>query len=279
MNKNYGFIPSVIDPDTHYILGDGMLTPPVLMPNGHGWGAYLPTDDFQSNSSLETDNCTNYGTLHALATLGKKKFGPQFQTALSERYTGVMTGTTQGGNDPHKVIELIRTACGVVPAVFLPFDTTIKTWKQYYSPSPMSYALYAIGAHWLKKYKISHQWVTLPSDNYIVMQHKMMTALQFSPLCASVFAWSQHNDGKYYSDQPYQNHWIEVYDYVEGDYWMIFDSYDNTHKKLDWKFTFGQVKGYGLDFNTGGQALGEEAEAVYLPYVGYLIQNLLGLNK
>ena len=182
-----------------------------------------------------------------------------------------MTNTQPGGNDPQKVIELIRTACGLIPQVFLPFDASITTWQEYYSPSPMKYSLYAIGAHWLKKYKVTHQWITLPGDSQAVQIQKMKQALQYSTLGVSGFAWSQHADGKYYSDQPYQNHWFEVYGYIDGQAWKVFDSYDNTHKLLDWNYTFGQVKGYGLDYNIGGEVLGDAPEQVVLPYIGYLL--------
>lgn len=270
--KSFGFIPSIIDTSKHYIMGDQCLNPQVIMPNGHGWADFLPARDVQNVNNLETENCTNYGTLHAIATLGKRKFGAQFQTSLSERYTGVMTGTGPNGNDPQTVVEFIRTSCGVIPEVFLPFDSTILTWSEYYSPKPMNYALYAIGAHWLKKYKLSHQWITLPGDSLATKQQKMKDALQFSPLGVSGFAWSQHADGKYYSDQPYQNHFFDVYEYVDGVSWLIFDSYDNTHKILDWNYNFGQVKGYGLDLNVGAEQLGDTPENVIVLYIGYLLK-------
>lgn len=267
-NKRYGFIPSLIEND-HYVLGDGSLNPPVLMTGGHGWIDYLPADDFQSNPSFESMNCTSYGTLHALATLGKKKFGIQFQTSLSERYTGIMTDTTPQGNDPHKVIELIRTTYGVVPEVFLPFGPGVVTWQEYYAPNPMTYALYAMGAHWLKKYQVSHQWVTLTNDSLSVRQQKMMEALQFSPLGVSVFAWSQHSDGLYYSDQPYLNHWVTLYDFNPGVSWSIFDSYDKSHKLLEWNFNFGQAKQYGLDYAPTAALTSNTPEQVVVPYIGY----------
>lgn len=268
---NYGYIPTKIDEQEHYILGDGWLQAQVLMPNSHGWGDYLPKDEDQRKNGLETMNCSNYGTNHALAILGKKKFGAQFQTDLSERYGGTMTGTTMDGNDPHTVIEKIRTFCGVVPEVFLPFDTSITSWAKYYSPKPMSYWLYATGKHWLKKYKVGHDWVFTSNIPLKDKQDKMKYALQFSPLGASVFAWSQHVDGMYYSDQPGQNHWITVYDFVEDQYWMIFDSYDNTHKKLAWNFDFGQVKRYSLEFNGTGAVLGDKPESAITSYVFYLL--------
>ncbi len=279
---NYGFIPSVIDLDEHYILGDGSLSPAIIMPDGQ-WDDFLPVDDLQNKNGLETENCTNYGTEHIIGTLGNFKFNRDrngvllpmgqrsFQALFSERYTGVMTGTTIYGNDPHGVIEIIRTQSGLIPQLFLPFDSSITSWIKYYSPSPMGYTLYAIGKHWLKKYTLSHQWIVLPIDTIQQKQQKMKTALQYSPLGASVFAWNQHPDGLYYSDQPYKNHWIEVYGFVDGQYWKIFDSYDSTHKKLNWNFDFGQVKGYDINYNVGGDILGDTIKSVYFSYGTYLL--------
>lgn len=276
--KKYGFKPSLIVPDVHWYLGDGSMNPPILQLDGD-WTPFIPVDDLQNKNGLETENCTSYGTLHAIGTLGNREFNTPtskpFQALFSERYTGVMTNTTPSGNDPQKVSELIRTTCGLVPQVFLPFDSTITSWRQYYSPNPMSYALYAAGAHWLKKYRFQHQWITLPGDSQQVVRNKMKTALQYSPLGASVFAWSQHADGYYYSDQPYFNHWIEIIKLNPDGSTRIFDSYDKTIKTLEPNFVFGQIKGYGLDFNTGGQNLGDAPEQVVIPYIGYLAGNYI----
>lgn len=252
-NRNHGFNASVID-SQHYVFGDSCLATEILVPDGHGWGDYLPQDDFQDRNGLETMNCTNYGTLHALATLGKRKFGILFQQNLSERYTGIMTGTNLGGNDPHNVIEEIRKDCGVIPEVYLPFDNTIFSWNTYYSPKPMTYDLYKIGAHWLKKYNVGHDWTFLPAEPLATKQAKMKEALKYSPLGASGYAWSMHADGMYYCDGA-DNHWFTVYDFVDGKYWMIFDSYDSTHKKLEWNYNFGQCKRYTLSLNLGAENL------------------------
>lgn len=276
--KNYGFVESVIDPEVHYYLGDGALQPAILMPEGHGWGNFLPPPELQAKNGIETFNCAVYGTHHAIATLGKKKFGAQFQNNLSERYGGIMSGTIPGvGNDPHTVIEQIRTRCGVLPEVFLPFDNSIVTVQKYYSPNPMPYSQFAVGVHWLKKYILKHSWVFLPGDSLATKQQYMKIALQFSPLGASVFAWNYPTiDGIYPGNSAIHNHWVEVYDYVEGQYWLIFDSYDKQIKKLAWGFDFGQCKMYDLNFNVGGATLGDTVEPAKLAYLAYCIKSYFG---
>lgn len=253
--QNHGFIPSEIIEEEHYILGDSCLVSDVLMPDSHGWKEFLPAFEPQSRNGLETMNCSNYGTLHALAALGKRKFGFAFQQNLSERYTGVMTGTGKGGNDPHNVIEIIRKTCGVIPEAFLPYNDSIETWEEYYSPLPMTSDFLAIGKHWLGKYIVGHDWVFRSTDSLVTKQISLKEALKFSPIGISVYAWSQHADGLYYK-AGIDNHWVCLFDYVEGQYWLIFDTYDASIKKLDWYFNFGQAKRYSLKLNTGSETTG-----------------------
>ena len=73
---------------------------------------------FQAHAPLETMNCTVYGTLNAIETMISRIF--HVEPNYSERFIGVLAGTTQGGNSPHKVAETIRKA-GLVPDSALPF--------------------------------------------------------------------------------------------------------------------------------------------------------------
>lgn len=247
--NTYGFIPSEIIEEEQFLLGDGCLPADVIFKDGHGWGDYLPSDDFQFKNGLETMNCTSYGTLHALATLGKKKFGIQFQANLSERFLGVLAGTTQRGNDPHRVCECVRKY-GVMPEVFLPFGSDIDTWPEYYSPSPMTLQFLTYGQNWNRKYAFGHEWCFLPTDSLQVKQAKIKEALKYSPVCVSMYAWAKHSDGLYYKDGN-DNHWIEIYDFVEGKYWNCFDSYDKTHKLIAIDSNFGQGKRFHLELVSG----------------------------
>jgi len=282
---NTGFHDSIIDEREHYMLGDGWLSPMTLMKKGQSWEQYLPDDEFQNRNNVETMNCTNYGTLHALATLGNRLFNTDqngvmfaknarpFQANLSERYTGIISGTTQYGNDPHHVVEVIRTISGCIPEVYLPFDSTITTFQKYYSPRPISFSLFKTGYSWMKKYEVGHDWVFSLPDTPTERKEKMMIALKYSPLGAAGFAWSLHGDGKYYSDGP-ANHWFTVYGYVENDCWLVFDSYDNTHKKLDWNYNFSQAKRYSIRRRVGSA---NESEPRFLEtltaYLSYLFKS------
>jgi hypothetical protein len=273
--KNYGFVAPTINEKVDYVLGDGWFVSGVLMPNGHGWGKSLPGEEAQAKGDIDTFNCSNYGTLNCLEVLGKKKFSSSFQNNLSERYTGVMTGTRPNvGNDPHRVIEIIRTQCGAIPEVFLPFDKNVNTIEKYYSPKPMEYRWFAIGRSWLKKYRVTYAWVFLFNDTLAEKQRKMKDALQYSPLGVAGYAWDQHADGLYYGHPTMFNHWFMVYDYEEGKCWHAYDSYDKTYKKLDWNYNFGYSMMYGLDLRIGSNVLTEAPQSAYLSYIKYLIGNL-----
>ena len=273
--KNYGFVAPIVDEKEQYVLGDGWFGGAVLMPGGHGWGRFLPGEETQAKNGIDTYNCSNYGTLNALETIGRKKYGNVFQSNLSERYTGVLTGTIPGvGNDPQKVIENIRTFCGVVPEVFLPFDNTINTVQKYYSPNPMPYWLFATGKHWLKKYKVSHSWVFLNNDTLAEKQRKMKDALQYSPLGCAGYAWDQHADGLYYGHPTIFNHWYMVFDFEDGKYWLAYDSYDKTIKKLAWNYNFGYSKMYGLDLQPANTPYTPTAD--YISYIAYRLGAIFG---
>lgn len=72
-------------------------------------------------------------------------------------------------------------------------------------------------------------------------------ALRYSPIGISVYAWVQNADSTYIKPQGAQdNHWCVLYGYEDGKSWHVFDSYDNTHKKLAWDFGFEMAKRYSI---------------------------------
>ena len=53
-----------------------------------------------------------------------------------------------------------------------------------------------------------------------------MTALKYSPVGFSVYAWVKGADGRFYRPQGMDdNHLTTVYGYKKGEYWKCFDSY------------------------------------------------------
>jgi hypothetical protein len=245
---NHGLILNPVE-DDHYILGASPIERVIIMPDGHGWGAYKPTPEYQNKNGLETMNCSNYGTHNALETLAKFKGFDDFPKDCSERYSGCLTGTTQDGNDPHKVIEIIRTEIGVIPEVNLPFNEDIKTWEDYYTQQSAKWLL-SFGKRILSYVKIRHEWVFAWGSAITVKEKiaKLKEALQYGTVCVSVMAWRHTRDDLYYKNVAEQdNHWVQLLDYKEGEWWLIFDHYDAVEKKLKWEYDFNASKVYYMD--------------------------------
>ncbi len=273
------FITPKIEED-HFIMGDGNLTEAPLMPNGHGWSKYLPIEESQSRNGLETSCCPAYGTIHAMATIGKEKYGISFQSDLSERYLSVLSGMSGSGGDPHEIAGVMRNV-GAIPEAFLPFNDSIRTLGQYFSPKPMSYALFKIGFHWLKKYEFGHDWVFF-GGGVEQKQAKLKEALKYSPVGVSGYAWSLHSDGKYYHDGP-DIHWFEVFDYEENQNgeitsWLAFDSYAPFIKRLEPRYDFGYAKRYSLTKKLGADSIGDTPGSAILPYCKYLLKYYLKIS-
>ena len=242
MIKNHGFIaPESIEPE-EYILGGTEVSEEPIMPGGQ-WNDFLVVKEIQLQYGIETFNCTGYGTTSAIEMLMNKVFG--FEPNFSDRYTGTMAGTFPPGNTPHKVIENIRKVAGLIDEELMPFDKELKSVEEYYD-NGLADKHWSKGLGWLKKYTIKHKWVFRGGTNN---QERLKRALTISPLGVSVLAWQERN-GLYYKEEGQQDtHWTVLYGYVEGKYWKIFDSYDNTHKKLEWNYPFGYAKLYVIKKN------------------------------
>jgi len=225
----------------HWQAGDGNLagTAEVIRLDGQ-WDDYLPEGEPQKRR-IESMNCTNYGTLNALEILAKAKY--KVDKNWSERYMGVLSGTTRGGNSPHRVGETIRKY-GNIPDFLLPYTSKITSWSQYYSPKPMEQTYITEGKTWLERWQFAHKWIYCSVNS-------LKEALKYSPLGASVKAWYRTNEGIYYRPQGSKdNHWCVIYGYVDGQYWKVFDSYEPYLKRLAWssipqfakKYTLIQLK-------------------------------------
>lgn len=240
--KNYGFIPEdKISPDD-FLLGGNKMPYEFLQTNGQ-WDAFLPTREVQHyRDQFDSMNCTNYGTLNAIEILLKRKYGETHN--FSERYTGVMTGTTKEGNSITKVVETIRKISGLIPEALLPFDDAVQTWEQYYSPSPMASKHIREGQKWLVEYELKHEWVVLPWEES--KADRIKDALVSSPLAVAVYAWRERN-GMYYRPSGVQdNHLCVLYGY-DRDAFMIFDSYDSTTKVLEPGYEINFAKRFWIE--------------------------------
>lgn len=226
-----------------------------LMPNGHGWGKYLPTFEPQSHDGVEPCDCTVINSLKAWITLSNY-YGYSLPKNASERFSAIMAGVRPPGANPHDVCDAIRR-WGMVPETALPFNSDIKDVVNFYHPDPMDEGLVAEAKKIVQKYELGHEYVfndspyRAPTPN---KQQLLKDALARGTVCVSVYAW-RYNGQYYYKDQLDQDeHWTFLTDYVEGEYWIVDDSYTPYVKKLDWNFAFQSAELYFLQENRTGVA-------------------------
>lgn len=231
MQKGHGFVADEKKPED-YIFGGHKLPDEILQPDGN-WTAWLPGKELQKRNNFESMNCVVYGVLNAFEILLKRMGEYETDFNFSERYVGVMAGTTKKGNTPRNVIDTIRKKSGVINEYLLPFDEDVRTWKQYYSPKPMKRKYKKIGRKWRKSHEIGYEFVPRVS---------MVEALKRSPLGASVNLNYIHSKVKRSPD----NHWVTIVNCQQGKWWYIFDHYDNVHKKVIWDYDFSLVMRYHL---------------------------------
>lgn len=232
----YGYIKDTILPE-HYIFGAAQIQAPVLQPGGQ-WDAYLPPDEFQDLNGIEPYACASFGTLNCIETLRRRLF--LADDAYSDRYTAKVSGTdVLKGNSPHTVAEYIRKVGTVLEATW-PFDQTIDTFAKFYAKLPTSLA--TVASLFNTEHLFQHDWVpTAPAS--------LKEALKYSPLGISVYAWMLAPTGSLFVKPPgtTDNHFVMLYGYVDGQYWKIFDSYNNSHKRLAWNFGFEMAKRYHIE--------------------------------
>lgn len=234
MPNKYGLIKKEIQPE-HWILGSNSQLPQEIIQPDHNWLPFLFKDDLQARLGYEVYDCATMGTKHAFYSLAKKKF--DFNDEYSARWVAKKTGTDKlHGNDPHAVAEFIRTN-GMVEEYEWPYQGS--SYDDFYrdTPPPLDNSAKTFISH----YEVGHEWIPTDPQN-------LMYSLTIGPVCISVQAWTDRGDGIMKAgDGMNDNHWVQLYDYVENEYYCVFDTYDLTHKKVEWKHRPERAKRYHLE--------------------------------
>ena len=239
--KGHGFLKPQ-ESETDYVFGSaelGWKFPYETLCEDGQWDAYLPKFEHQARQGFETANCTAYATLNALECILRRKFN--LIEDFSERYVGVMAGTEPPGNDPKTVIETIRKISGLIDEGLLPFDETVRTVGEYYSPNPMFGTLLAQGLNWNEEYELKYEYVF--KGEVKNKPELIKAALRHSPLGCSVYAWALDDATGMYFKNGDDNHWTVLYGYTDKAF-KIFDSYDQSHKLVPLDTDFGFVMKY-----------------------------------
>lgn len=235
MNENkYGYQEPIIK-DGDYLHGDGKLGTIAINPSGD-WSQYLPDPELQ-NRGYETFSCVSESTLHCTEILQRKKYTDS--TKYSVRFLATMSGTGPAqGNDGGTVAETLRKG-GCCQETDWPF--TAANYDAFYTRPPQN--IIELAAYQFRDNSFGHSWITDTTPQ------GMMNALTFSPLALGVYAWPQPDaQGIYHRPEGAKDcHDVTVFNYVENQYWLIFDSYDTTIKKLAWGYGFGVGKRFTLD--------------------------------
>ena len=236
--KNYGYIPDPIDIDRDYIFGgNGNLGGTILQPDGQ-WLEYVPQGETQYNFGFDTQACVSFGTLSACEILLRRMY--DVTENFSDRFLAKASLTTPQGNSPQKVGEALRKY-GVPREKDYPITEDLTSWERFYAALPEGIK------------DLAEQFLTLFSFNheYVPTNHSSLkSALKYSPLGVAVSAWTRNEEGFYISPFP-NNHWTVLIGYVEGKYWLAYDSYTDFDgvfiKRLAWDHNFSQAKRYAIN--------------------------------
>lgn len=244
MPKNHGLILALPAFD-EWVLGSGLASERFggeeINPDGD-WSKWTPSDEEQRKYGLETSGCAVFGTLKAWIILAKFHGLVGFPHDLSERYSGVHSGTTRNGTNPHNVGEITRKYAGAVPNAVMPWNEDINTWEEFYDRR-MADSLLPLGKKLLDRYELGHEWV-FPFGTSLTpteKQERIKKALKRGPVCASVVAWKKN--GKLYTKKAGEKdgHWVLVLKHGE-----IHDQYKPFIKRLDKNYDHNAAKVYFL---------------------------------
>ena len=283
---NTGFIkPKIIHfgKKRHWRITDGQFFSAVIRQDGQ-WSDIMPELPLEpQNQYFETYHCWIWNTLKAVEVMVKTLFNKDED--YSQRFNGVIGGATSNGGNPHNGCESIRNY-GTCPRSILPWTPDLDTFYKFSAPRPasamiMQYGQY--GRQWLRQYVFTHDWVIWPSAGNkikawidkvfktklsVVPAEALKQALMYSPVGVSVYAWQVDGQGLCYNtlNDPF-NHWTLLVGYVDGKYWIVYDSYTSCWRKLRWNYIFGYAKRFGLYANNAAQV-----------DANYITSHLMGKN-
>lgn len=235
--KNFGLLLEPIKIDEDYVFGGyGNLDGQILAPDGQ-WLAWIPIGESQLNFNFDPQGCVSWGTLNATEILLRRMY--DITENFSDRYLAKVSLTTPQGNTPQKVAEALRKQ-GVPREKDWPITEDLTTWEKFYATIPN--LVQTLGKKWLDTFTFNHEYVPTSAV-------QLKEALTYSPLGISVSAWQKESD-LYISPFP-NNHYAVLVGYVEGKYWIVYDSYPESDgiyiKHLAWNHNFSVAKRYAIN--------------------------------
>jgi hypothetical protein len=234
MLKNYGLRIEAEARVKDWIFGGISAIEPVNLVE-KGWSDYLPVKEVQRNKFFDSMACVTFSALNCLEILHKRLY--EIEVNWSDRWMARVSGTTTKGNYLSTVADTIRKK-GLILEEFWQFDN-FKSWNEYMADPPDELDDY--GKEFLEHYEVRWEWVMTRNAKYL------KGVLRIAPLQVTGFAWEKPIDGIYKRTTKKANHAFTVHDYKDGEYWLAFDHYDRSIKKLAWNFKFGHIIKYKLE--------------------------------
>jgi hypothetical protein len=208
-----------INPEEHWIMGANTGIVGAALQEDGDWTPFCPENEPQKKI-IETFNCTAFGYTNRIEILWKRVFN--IVRNFSERALGIAAGTRPPGNSPFTVAEAARKT-GLVDDHLLPFDESIMTIEQYYSPSPLTLALLNVARAFLRLCVPQHDWVGTDRAS-------LREALKTSPIGITVTAWYRDADRLYYFPPGMKNnHDTTLVKINAAGTYVVYDSYPDEN--------------------------------------------------
>lgn len=231
--SKFGFIDAPRGSDEHVFGSNNRFQGTILVPDGN-WKPYLPPLEIQHNNRFDTYSCVTFAALNCLETILKKKY--DIVDNRSDRFTSVASGTEPGrGNSIQAVAESIRKD-GTVAEEIYPFLPDMSSQEFF---KDLTQDLRNIGKDWLTKTQVNHEWMDASYKRFDPI--KAFNALRVSPLHTAVDSRTTKT-----ANFKQYDHSVMIYNAVKGDYFEVFNSYENCFQTFEWDYPFYIPKKYEI---------------------------------
>lgn len=155
----------------------------------------------------------------------------------SDRWLAWKADTREGGT-PQNTAETLRKF-GVPLQEKWDFNSDVNSFEEFYKNPPLELSIEAT-KDFKDNYDFLHEYVPTDIEN-------LKQALKLSPLGIGTPAWFINEKGLYYRPEGMQdNHFTTLIGYKDKEYWIIFDTYEQNIKHLDWNINPSVAKRFHI---------------------------------
>lgn len=228
-------------------------TPKSILRHDKNYELFLPSIENQYREYFDSKACVTFSAWNCIETAVKCKYGLQINK--SDRFTAKISGTDIfGGNYLERVYDYIREHFSVDESEY-PFEPQTASINQindafqiYYKPLTPELVSKAHLQKAQGNWDVSAWWVGWGGN---IQPIDIWNALAYGPIQATVYTWGPLVNGIYQRANTNEiTHAIMIYGGSFGNFFNIFDHYDNTYKKLSWNYYFSSAFQYSVNCNT-----------------------------